>query len=35
MSKYIIKAIYLEKVRRLIIWNGGRFQFLSTWVDLE
>jgi hypothetical protein len=23
LSRYIVKAMYLEKPKRLIIWNGG------------
>ena len=29
MSRYIIKVMYLEKTKRLIIWNGGSAFFLS------
>jgi len=25
MSRYIIKAMYQEKPKRLIIWNGGEY----------
>jgi hypothetical protein len=28
MSRYVVKAMYLEKIKRLTIWNGGSILLL-------
>jgi hypothetical protein len=35
ISKYIIKPIYLENSKRLIIWNGGSIYFLDKLYRLK
>jgi hypothetical protein len=29
MSKYTVEAMYLEKSKRLIIWNGGSITLMK------